>query len=135
MILPIGLNLKLSCVAAGAGSTPQLLRACIIHACMATLLEVGAVAANPEAWTALHLKPVCSSQAHEAARQLQNLVLRELPEAMLQSSSPASAHAAEWAAPFDSVSPVLTSVAGAWAAAISSLPLHCEPGAMSSLLL
>ena len=93
--LPTGLNPKLACVAAGAGSTPQLLRACIIHACMATLLEVGAVAASPEAWTALHLKPVCSSQAHEAARQLQNLVLRELPEAMLQSSSPASAHAAE----------------------------------------
>ena len=115
-------------MAAGAGSTPQLLRAYIIHACMATLLEVGAVAASPEAWTALHLKPVCSSQAQEAARQLQNLVLRELPEAMLQSSSPASAHAAEYAAPFDGGLPVLNSFADAWAAAVVSLPLHCEQG-------
>ena len=68
----------------------------MVHACMASFVEMGAIAPSSEAWAALHLKPVCSSHAKAAARQLEDLVLRELPEAMLQSSSPASAHSAEY---------------------------------------
>ena len=68
----------------------------MVHACMASFVEMGAIAPSSEAWAALHLKPVCSSQAKAAAGQLQDLVLQELPEAMLQSSSPASAHSAEY---------------------------------------
>ena len=74
-----------------------MLRAILLHACSATLLEVGALdapGAQPS-WQALHLRPQASQQARQACRQLQELVLRELPKAMLHMNSEARSHAAE----------------------------------------
>ena len=87
--------------AAEAGSSAAVLRQVLLHACTANLVELGAAAApgDSAAWQALHLRLRISRQTHEAYTQLQDVVLRELPQAMLHVNSLARSHAAECACP------------------------------------
>ena len=75
------------------------MRAVLLDACSATLLELGALTAPREqpSWQVLHMRARVSQQACQAASQLQQVVLRELPPSMLEINSQARGYAAEYA--------------------------------------